>query len=59
VASFGATQAEELSRAVEYGAVKDAAATLTQLTDDVLESVMRESKAERLRLQQEGERSQG
>jgi anaerobic magnesium-protoporphyrin IX monomethyl ester cyclase len=49
----GATPAEVLSRAVEHGAVKDAAATLTQLTDDVLESVMRESKAERLRIQQE------
>jgi hypothetical protein len=33
--------------------MKDAAATLTQLTDDVLESVMRESQAERLRIQQE------
>jgi len=55
----GATQAEVLSRAVEHGAMKDAAATLTQLTDAVLENVMRESKAERLRMQQETERSRG
>jgi len=53
----GATQAEVLSRAVEHGAVKDAAAHLTQLTDEVLEQVMNESKAERLRIQREAESS--
>jgi predicted small metal-binding protein len=49
----GATKAEVLSRAVEHGAVKDAAAEVTQLADDVLERVLRESQAERLRIQQE------
>ncbi len=53
----GATKAEVLSRAVEHGAMKDAAADLTKLTDDVLESVMLESKAERLRIQREAEGS--
>ncbi len=53
----GATKAEVLSRAVEHGAMKDAAADLTKLTDDVLEKVMLESKAERLRIQQEAENS--
>lgn len=53
----GATKAEVLSRAVELGAVKDAAAHLTQMTDAVLEQVMNESKAERLRIQREAEGS--
>ena len=53
----GATKAETLSRAVEHGAMKDAAADLTQLTDEVLEQVMQESQAERQRLQREAERS--
>src|SRR5881296_1424059 len=53
----GATQAEVLSRAVEHGAMKDAAANLTQLTDEVLEHVLQESRAERLRIQQEAEGS--
>jgi hypothetical protein len=39
--------------------MKDAAATLTQLSDPMLESVLRESKAERLRIQQEAARSRG
>jgi anaerobic magnesium-protoporphyrin IX monomethyl ester cyclase len=51
----GSTKAEVLSRAVEHGAIKDAAADLTQLTDAMLESVMTESRAERLRIQQEAE----
>jgi anaerobic magnesium-protoporphyrin IX monomethyl ester cyclase len=49
----GATEAEVLSRAVEHGAMKDAAADLTHLTDEVLEHVMHESSAERLRIQRE------
>ncbi len=53
----GATKAEVLSRAVEHGALKDAAADLTQLTDEVLERVMQESRSERLRIQQEAEGS--
>lgn len=51
----GPTKAEVLSRAVEHGAIKDAAATLTQLTDAELQEVMRESKAERQRIQREAE----
>ena len=51
----GATQAEVLSRAVEHGALKDEAARLTQMTDDMLEQVIRESRAERLRIQEEAE----
>ncbi len=53
----GATKAEVLSRAVEHGAMKDAAANLTQLTDEVLEHVRQESRAERLRIQPEAESS--
>ena len=51
----GQTKAEVLSRAVEHGALKDAAAQLTQISDDVLEHVINESKAERLRIQREAE----
>lgn len=51
----GATKAEVLSRAVEHGAMKDAAANLTQLTDDMLNHVLQESAAERLRIQGEAE----
>lgn len=53
----GATKAEVLSRAVEHAAMKDAAANLTQVQDDVLEHVMRESRAERRRIQEDAERS--
>jgi anaerobic magnesium-protoporphyrin IX monomethyl ester cyclase len=51
----GPTKAEVLSRAVEHGASKDAAATLTQLTDAELQEVMRESRAERERIQREAQ----
>lgn len=51
----GATKAEVLSRAVEHGAAKDAAGQFTHVADDVLEHVLRESQAERLRIQREGE----
>ncbi len=53
----GATKAEVLSRAVEHGAMKDQAASFTQLTDEVLDKVLQESRAERLRIQQEAEGS--
>jgi radical SAM superfamily enzyme YgiQ (UPF0313 family) len=53
----GATKAEVLSRAVEHGQMKDAAAELTQMTDDMLDHVLQESRAERLRIQQEAEGS--
>jgi hypothetical protein len=53
--STGATKAEALSRAVEHGEVKDAAAALTQLSDVRLEHVLEESRLERLRIQREAE----
>jgi radical SAM superfamily enzyme YgiQ (UPF0313 family) len=53
----GATKAEVLSRAVEHSEMKDAAAQLTQLSDELLHSVLEESKAERQRIQQEAEGS--
>ena len=46
----GPTKSEVLSRAVEHGAIKDAAADLTQVSDALLEHVMRESRAERRRI---------
>jgi len=51
----GPTKAEVLSRAVEHGAVKDAAAEMTQIHDDLLKHVFEESRLERLRIQQETE----
>ena len=51
----GATKAEVLSRAVEHGAVKDAAAQMTQMPDETLEHIYRESQAERQRIQREAE----
>ena len=54
----GPTKNEVLSRAVEHGAMKDAAANLTRVSDAVLEQVLRESQAERLRIQREGGGSQ-
>ena len=53
----GATKAEVLSRAVEHGAMKDAAARMTQVSDDGLEHVLRESRIERLRIERETESS--
>ena len=46
----GPTKSEVLSRAVEHGAMKDAAADLTQVSDALLERVMHESRAERQRI---------
>ncbi len=51
----GPTKSEVLSRAVEHGAVKDAAAEMTQIHDDLLKHVFEESRLERLRIQQETE----
>jgi len=47
----GATQAEVTSRAVEHASNKDAAAEMTRFADEELQHVMRESKAERARIQ--------
>jgi anaerobic magnesium-protoporphyrin IX monomethyl ester cyclase len=47
----GLTNAEVVSRAVEHADLKSAAADLTQLADDTLEHVIRESRAERARIQ--------
>ncbi len=52
-AQRGPTKNEVMSRAVEHAAVKDAAANLTQVSDEILEQVMRESRVERQRIQQE------
>jgi hypothetical protein len=46
-----------LSRAAEHGEMKDAAAQLTQMTDEMLHHVMEESRLERSRIQQEAELS--
>ncbi|MGH7899305.1 MAG: B12-binding domain-containing radical SAM protein, partial [Candidatus Binatia bacterium] len=53
----GPTKNEVLSRAVEHPAMKDAAADLTQVADELLVHVMNESRAERLRIQRDAERS--
>ena len=47
----GFTKAETLSRAVEHEDAKSAAADMTQLADDALEHAIRESRAERARIQ--------
>jgi anaerobic magnesium-protoporphyrin IX monomethyl ester cyclase len=52
----GPTRNEVLSRAVEHPGLKDAAADLTHIADDMLARVMSESRAERLRIQQDAER---
>jgi anaerobic magnesium-protoporphyrin IX monomethyl ester cyclase len=53
----GPTKNEVLSRAVEHGAFKDAAAHLTQVSAAELDRLMRTSQVERLRIQEEAERS--
>jgi anaerobic magnesium-protoporphyrin IX monomethyl ester cyclase len=52
----GATKAEVLSRAVEHGAMKDAAALMTQVPDYSLDHVLAESRRERQRIQAEASR---
>ncbi len=54
----GPTKNEVLSRAVEHPLVKDAAANLTQVSDDLLQRVVEESRAERRRILQESPSSQ-
>jgi radical SAM superfamily enzyme YgiQ (UPF0313 family) len=54
----GATKAELVSRAVEHGNMKDAAAEMTQVADEALEHAIRESKAERARIQAMAEAGQ-
>ncbi len=54
-ASSGPTKNETLSRAVEHGALKDAAANLTRVADESLERVMHASRSERERIQREAE----
>ena len=49
----GATKAEDLSRAVEHEEMKEAAANFSQIDDEMLDQVIQESKAERLRIQLE------
>jgi radical SAM superfamily enzyme YgiQ (UPF0313 family) len=52
-AQRGPTKSEILCRAVEHGALKDAAAELTKKPDGLLEWVATESRSERLRLLEE------
>jgi radical SAM superfamily enzyme YgiQ (UPF0313 family) len=47
----GLTRAEVVSRAVEHGDLKSAAADMTQLADAALDHAIRESRAERARIQ--------
>ena len=54
----GATNAEVVSRAVEQGSAKDAAAAMTQIADEALEHAISESKAERARIQALAEAAQ-
>jgi radical SAM superfamily enzyme YgiQ (UPF0313 family) len=51
----GYTKAEVISRAVEHGDAKSAAADLTLVADAALEHAIRESRAERARIQAEAE----
>lgn len=51
----GFTKAEVISRAVEHGELKDAAADMTQLADAALEHAIRESRAERARIQSQAD----
>ena len=51
----GATKAEVLSRAVEHAEMKDAAAQLTQVSEEILHAVLQSSRVERLRIQLEAE----
>jgi radical SAM superfamily enzyme YgiQ (UPF0313 family) len=53
----GQTKAEVISRAVEHQALKEAAADFTKLADHAVEHIIKESQAERLRIQQEAEQS--
>jgi radical SAM superfamily enzyme YgiQ (UPF0313 family) len=53
----GATKAEVLTRAVEHAEMKDAAAELTQLTEEKLQNVLKASRAERLRIQRDADGS--
>jgi anaerobic magnesium-protoporphyrin IX monomethyl ester cyclase len=58
-AQRGPTKAEMLSRAVEHGALKDAAAELTRIADRLLERVASESLAERRKLREQVGSSRG
>ncbi|MGE0471257.1 MAG: radical SAM protein [Nitrospira sp.] len=53
----GATKAEVVSRLVEHADMKDAAAQLTQVADEMLHNVFEASRLERLRIQQAAEGS--
>lgn len=52
-AQSGPTRNEVLSRAVEHPAMKDAAAELTRVSDEVMEQIASEARAERRRIQDE------
>src|SRR5262245_56296571 len=54
----GSTKAEVISRAVEHGDLKSAAADMTQLADEALEHAITQSKVERARIQARAEAEQ-
>jgi radical SAM superfamily enzyme YgiQ (UPF0313 family) len=54
----GPTKNEVLSRAVEHGDLKDAAAELTRVSDELLERVAHQSRAERQRIEEEARLAQ-
>ncbi len=51
----GPTKTEVFSRAVEHATMKDAAAELTQMDDELLERVVNDARAERVRIEAEAE----
>ncbi len=53
----GATKAEVVSRLVEHADMKDAAARLTQVSDELLHNVFEASRLERLQIQRAAEES--
>jgi len=53
----GAAKAEVVSRLVEHADMKDAAAQLTQVADEMLHNVFEASRLERQRIQQASEGS--
>ncbi len=52
-AKSGPTKNEVISRAVEHGAMKDSAAELTRVADELLEQVANQSRDERRRIEEE------
>jgi radical SAM superfamily enzyme YgiQ (UPF0313 family) len=58
-AKSGPTKNEVISRAVEHGAMKDSAAELTRVADELLEQVANQSRDERRRIEEEARQAAG